>query len=89
VVDIVGELKDFGCKVDVCDPWAESGEVAEEYGFPLVDRNALKPGAYDAVVLAVAHEKFRDIDVTSLASANGVVYDVKAYLDRKVVDGRL
>ena len=89
VVDIVGELKDFGCKVDVCDPWAESGEVAEEYGFPLVDRNALKPGAYDAVILAVAHEKFRDVDVTSLATANGVVYDVKSYLDPKVVDGRL
>jgi len=89
VVDIVGELKDFGCKVDVCDPWAESEEVAEEYGFPLVDRNALKPGAYDAVVLAVAHEKFRNIDVTSLATTNGVVYDVKSYLDPKVVDGRL
>jgi UDP-N-acetyl-D-galactosamine dehydrogenase len=89
VVDIVGELKDFGCKVDVCDPWAESGEVAEEYGFPLVDRNALKPGAYDAVILAVAHEKFRDVDVTSLATANGVVYDVKSYLDPKIIDGRL
>ena len=89
VVDIVAELKDFGCKVDVCDPWAESSEVAEEYGFPLVDRNALKPGAYDAVILAVAHEKFRDVDVTSLATANGVVYDVKSYLDPKIIDGRL
>jgi len=89
VVDIVRELKEFGCRVDVHDPWAESGEVAGEYGFPLVERKALKGGAYGAVILAVAHEKFRGLDVASLASANGVVYDVKSCLDREVVDGRL
>ncbi len=89
VVDIVRELIEFGCKVDVHDPWAESDEVAEEYGFPLVERKDLKPGAYDAVVLAVAHEKFHDLDVAWLTRANGVVYDVKSCLDREIVDGRL
>jgi UDP-N-acetyl-D-glucosamine/UDP-N-acetyl-D-galactosamine dehydrogenase len=89
VVDIVRELKEFGCKVEVHDPWALSDEVAEEYGFPLVERKALKPGTYDAVILAVAHGKFRGLDVASLTRANGVLYDVKSCLDREVVDGRL
>ncbi len=89
VVDIVRELADFGCKVDVYDPWAESAEVAEEYGFPTVDRSAVSAGGYDAVVLAVAHEKFRELDILSLKGERGVVFDVKAFLDKKVVDGRL
>ena len=89
VVDVVRELRDFGCEVDVHDPWADSSEVVHEYGFPLVDRAALKPGAYDAVVLAVAHERFREYDVRSFANGKGVVYDVKSWLDRKTVDGRL
>ncbi len=89
VVDIIYELRDFGCNVDVYDPWAESTEVVEEYGFPLVPESALGKGAYDAVILGVAHEKFRGIDVASLKNANGVVYDVKSFLDPKIVDGRL
>ena len=89
VVDIVSELRDFGCKVHVYDPWAESDEVVEEYGFPLVDLSALKPGSYDAVVLAVGHEKFRGLDVASLKNAQGVIFDVKAFLDPKIIDGRL
>jgi UDP-N-acetyl-D-galactosamine dehydrogenase len=89
VVDIVSELRDFGCKVDVYDPWADSEEVKEEYGFPIVSSDALKPGAYDAVVLAVAHEKFKGIDVASLKKPHGVIFDVKAFLDPKIVDGRL
>ncbi len=89
VVDVVRELEDFGCEVDVYDPWAESGEVIHEYGFPLVDRSAITKGGYDAVILAVGHQKFRELDVASLKNANGVVYDVKSYLDPKIVDGRL
>ena len=89
VVDIVSELRDFGCKVDVHDPWAESEEVVEEYGFPLVGPSALKPGSYDAVVLAVSHEKFRALDVTSLKNTQGVIFDVKAFLDPDIIDGRL
>jgi UDP-N-acetyl-D-galactosamine dehydrogenase len=89
VVDIVKELVDFGCKVDVYDPWAGSDDVKHEYGFPLVGADALEAGGYDAVVLAVAHEKFRALDVAGLKSPNGVIYDVKSFLDLKIVDGRL
>ena len=89
VVDIVNELKDFGCKVDVCDPWAESEDVMHEYGFALIGEKELKPGAYDAVVLAVAHEKFAALDVALFKNKNGVIYDVKSFLDPAIIDGRL
>jgi len=89
VVDIVEELVDFGCAVDVFDPWAESEEVRHEYGFPLIDEKRLKAGGYDAIVFAVAHERFREIDIASLKGPNGVIYDVKSFLDPSVVDGRL
>ena len=46
-------------------------------------------GAYDAVVLAVAHDAFRELDVAALKGENGVIFDVKALLDKKIVDGRL
>jgi len=89
VVDIVKELADYGCKVDVYDPWAGSDDVKHEYGFPLVAAENLKPASYDAVVLAVAHEKFKALDVAALKSPNGVIYDVKSFLDPMIVDGRL
>jgi UDP-N-acetyl-D-galactosamine dehydrogenase len=89
VVDIVRELADFGCEVDVYDPWAASDDVQHEYGFALIGAKELEAGGYDAVVLAVAHEKFRTLDVAALKNENGVVYDVKAFLDPAVVDGRL
>ncbi len=89
VVDIVRELADYGCKVDVVDPWALSDDVKHEYGFPLVAVEKLKPASYDAVVLAVAHEKFRSLDVAKLKKENNVVYDVKSFLDPLTVDGRL
>ncbi|MFA4947585.1 MAG: Vi polysaccharide biosynthesis UDP-N-acetylglucosamine C-6 dehydrogenase TviB [Candidatus Krumholzibacteriia bacterium] len=89
VVDIVKELTDFGCRVDVYDPWAASDDVKHEYGFPLIGAEELKAGGYDAVVLAVAHEKFKALDVAGFKNENGVIYDVKSFLDPGVVDGRL
>jgi UDP-N-acetyl-D-galactosamine dehydrogenase len=85
----VKELADFGCRVDVHDPWATSEDVKHEYGFELVGAEELEKGAYDAVILAVAHERFRSLDVARLRNENGVVYDVKSFLDPMVVDGRL
>jgi UDP-N-acetyl-D-galactosamine dehydrogenase len=85
----VRELADYGCKVDVYDPWAGSDDVKHEYGFPLVGEDVLRAGGYDAVVFAVAHEKFRALDVAGLKNENGVIYDVKSFLDPGVVDGRL
>ena len=63
--------------------------MVREHGFPLVGSSALAPGSYDAVVLAVAHDKFRDLDVPSLIGSDGVIYDVKSFLAPEAVDGRL
>ena len=61
VVDIVSELKDFGVDVDVMDPHADSEEVMHEYGFKLIERPRAN---YDAVVVAVAHKEYMDLDET-------------------------
>ena len=70
VIDVVDELKDFGCKVDVIDPWADSAEVKHEYGFELVKEYNLKE--YDCVVIAVAHNEFKKLNLKG-----SLVYDIK------------
>ncbi|MDL0088938.1 nucleotide sugar dehydrogenase [Campylobacter gastrosuis] len=70
VIDVINELKDFGCKVDVSDPWASSDEVRHEYGFDLVQNYVLKD--YDCALLAVAHNEFKTLDLGDL-----LVYDIK------------
>lgn len=70
VIDVITELKDFGCDVSVCDPWADNDDVIREYGINLV--NEPKFSEFDSVVLAVAHDKFRDFDLS-----NSLVYKIK------------
>ena len=70
VIDVVDELKDFGCKVDVTDPWADSAEVKHEYGFDLVKEYNLDD--YDCIVIAVAHNEFKKLNLKG-----HLVYDIK------------
>jgi len=86
VVDIISELKEFGADIYVYDPWACAEEVRHEYGLKLL--KDLKGVRYDAVVLAVAHDKFSSIDYSSLLKKKSVIYDVKGFLNISV-DGRL
>jgi UDP-N-acetyl-D-glucosamine/UDP-N-acetyl-D-galactosamine dehydrogenase len=90
VVDIVSVLRGYHAQVDVHDPWVDAAEAAHEYGLhPIVEPAA---GAYDAVVIAVAHRQFVQLGaagVRRLAKPGGVVYDVKGVLPRDGVDGRL
>ncbi len=86
VVDVISELKDFGCVTDIYDPWADSAEVEHEYGVSLVKEPA---NDYDAVVLAVAHKEFRTLDINSLKKDGAVVYDIKGFLPKGVADKRL
>lgn len=88
VVDIRHELLQYGLQVDTYDPWANSHEVAVEYGFDLVPQ--IDPAGYDAIILAVAHDEFISLDMHRLKSQKqGVVFDVKGVLPRDVVDARL
>ncbi len=87
-IDVIEELKQFGCQVDVHDPWADTAEVKEEYNLDLVKDYA--DNQYDAVVLAVAHKAFTNIDLKTLRNGhNAVIYDIKGIWEKETVDGRL
>lgn len=88
VVDVYRELKEYGVDVDIYDPWAEAAEVAHEYGVDIL--NEINPeNQYDAVVVAVSHNEFLTLDLKALKKENSVVFDLKACLDRSLVDARL
>ncbi|MAX81574.1 MAG: Vi polysaccharide biosynthesis protein VipA/TviB [Crocinitomicaceae bacterium] len=87
VVDIHKEFTQFGCDVDVYDPWANAEEVKEEYGIDLISTPL--EGAYKAIILAVAHAEFKKMNLEDLKEGDAVVFDTKAFLDRNKVDGRL
>lgn len=86
VVDIVGELKSFGVSVDIFDPLADSEEVNHEYKLSLVKDLNKK---YHAIILAVSHQEFDDIEWASIRYDNTVVYDVKGQLKRDSITARL
>jgi UDP-N-acetyl-D-galactosamine dehydrogenase len=86
-IDIHEELTGFGLNVDIFDPWASNEEVQHEYGISIV--NELPKKEYAAVVLAVSHNEFKELDPRSLVKPGGVVYDVKAFWNPAEVDGRL
>ena len=82
---VINELKDFEINVDVYDPWADNEEVKREYGLELKEDYNLDE--YDAVVLAVAHNEFKELKLEK--NDNQVIYDIKGFLDKDLVDGRL
>jgi UDP-N-acetyl-D-galactosamine dehydrogenase len=86
VIDVIQELKSYGAFVDIYDPQADREEVLHEYDLSLIDKPEKK---YHAVVLAVSHKEFAELDWKSLCDKNTVVYDVKGFLDRSLVTGRL
>ncbi len=91
VIDVINELKDFGCIVDVYDPWAQPEEVYEEYGFKNINNlSELEKNTYNAIILAVAHTKFQDLELeTYVKNKNAVIYDIKSVLPKNIVDNRL
>ncbi len=90
VIDIVQELAAYGVCCAVFDPWADASEALTEYGLHLLP--ALSPGAYDAVMVAVAHREFRELGAESLrqlGKPGAILYDVKSIFPSSQVDGRL
>lgn len=90
VVDVIAELEEFGVRVDVHDPWVDPGEAASEYGLTVVDAPEL--GAYDGVVLAVAHDGFREGGVEAVRGfgrEGHVFFDLKGVFGREDSDIRL
>ena len=90
VVDIVAALRSYNARVDVSDPWVDAVQSQHEYAITPVAKP--EPGAYDAVILAVAHDEFRALGadgVRAFCKPGAVVYDVKCMLPRDAVDARL
>jgi UDP-N-acetyl-D-galactosamine dehydrogenase len=86
VIDIYNELLSFDMEVDVYDPWVNSEEVKHEFGIDVLNQQP-DISQYSAVILAVAHKKFNDLDLKT--SGDRVIYDVKGVLNKTVVDARL
>jgi len=91
VVDVVQELKSYGATVDVYDPWADAHVVKHEYGLEILTRPPAA-GQYDGIVLAVAHNQFRDMPPEAIHAwgrQDHVLYDIKSLLPADQVDARL
>lgn len=86
VIDIHDELKTYGVNVSVYDPWIDKDHVLNEYDIHLIEKINQK---FEAIILAVPHEKFRGIDCANFLESNGVVFDVKGFLPKNQSDGRL
>jgi UDP-N-acetyl-D-glucosamine/UDP-N-acetyl-D-galactosamine dehydrogenase len=87
VIDIYNELGDYGMLVDVYDPWASPEEVKDEYNIDIL--NSFPNDDYSAIILAVAHEEFNEVNFSEYKSNGTIVYDVKSILPVKDVNARL
>jgi len=90
VTDIIDELKQFGVEVDIHDPWADPEQAKREYNLNLVSE--LEPNSYDAIIMAVAHDQYREMGasaVRELGRADHLIYDLKNIFDPTEVEFRL
>ena len=87
VIDIVRELQQFNINVDIFDPHADKHEVENEYKLNLIET---LDSTYDGIILAVSHKEFIRLDLLKLKTSNSsVIFDLKGFFDRKIVDARL
>ncbi len=87
VIDIVRTLEEYNAHVTIHDPWANPAIAKHEYDITL--HNELPKDKFDAVILAVAHDRFRDLDIEKITNGSRVVYDVKGVFPEEVIDGKL
>lgn len=88
-IDVINELKSFKLNVDVYDPWATVSAVKHEYDLNLISDFKDIDKKYDTVVIVVAHEEFKSLNIDSVIKQNNVIYDVKAMLPKEQSDMRL
>ena len=90
VVDIYHTLEEYTPNITVFDPWADPEKVKTEYDITVNSQlSTVNSQSFDAVILAVAHDEFKALDVSQLVRPGGVIYDVKGVLPRDIIDGRL
>ena len=88
VVDIHSTLSEYTSNITVFDPWANADRVKKEYNINIANSLSMDK-KYDAIILAVSHEQFANTNWRNLLNNNGIIYDVKGFLDKNQVDGRL
>nr|WP_295869740.1 nucleotide sugar dehydrogenase [uncultured Chitinophaga sp.] len=88
VVDILNTLKGYDVNISIYDPWADPADVKHEYNWECV-KSIGTENKFDAVLLAVAHNEFNDLNIKSMCKDNAVIYDVKGILPKELVDARL
>ena len=89
VVDIYHTLKEYTPNITIFDPWANPVAVKHEYDITISSDISYLSSSFDAVILAVAHKEFLEMNIKALTAENGVIYDVKGILPREIIDGRL
>jgi len=87
VIDIISELETYGVTIIVSDPWADPTEVKHEYNIDTFKK--IPDEKFDAIVLAVGHTNFKEIDIQSYLKQPSVLFDVKSILNKSETDGRL
>jgi len=90
VIDIIEEMQNYNTNVQIYDPWADAAEAKHEYGLDLIE--APIPGSYQAIIICVAHDLFRELGaegIRALGAPNHVLFDVKHILPKNAVDARL
>lgn len=88
-IDIIKEFESYHVNVDVYDPWASKKEVKTEYDLDLICSESGISNDYDAIILAVSHREFLNMNLDKLRSDKGVIFDVKSFFPKENVDARL
>ena len=86
VVDVVNALKSYGTNITIYDPWANEEEIMHEYG--MISSKKIPDTKFDAIVLTVAHNEFKDLDFSVVKNEKSIIYDVKGVLSENT-DGSL
>lgn len=87
IVDVIEALEEYSIKVTTYDPWASPKEVEHEYGIQSTDQ--IPTQKFDAIVLGVSHQEFRDLNLNNLRKEKSIIYDVKGVLNQTEVEARL
>ncbi len=89
VVDVIKEMQEYTPNIDIYDPYADAEEVKEAYGYDILMEQSQIKNKYEAIIHAVAHKAFNEIDFYKIMGENAVIYDIKSTLPREIIDGRL
>ena len=87
IIDIYRALKEYNINITVYDPWANPAIAKHEYGIEIT--NEMPTEKFDALIMGVAHNEFKEMDITKFLKEQKVIYDVKGILPKEIIDGRL